>query len=93
MGVAGALSGEGAAAETVRGLITEDTNLLDNSISYPILETDELSREALWKLRNRAIRRFHLRPRYILRRLFGVRSAYELRTLFTEGWALLRSTT
>jgi radical SAM superfamily enzyme YgiQ (UPF0313 family) len=76
-----------------RGLITEDTNLLDNSISYPILETDELSREALWKLRNRAIRRFHLRPRYILRRLVGVRSAYELKTLFTEGWALLRSTT
>lgn len=76
-----------------QGLITEDTNLLDNSKSFPILESPELSREELWALRNRAIRRFHLRPRYILRRLLGARSAYELRTLFTEGWALLRSTT
>ncbi len=75
------------------GLITADTNLLDNSRSYPILETDELSREALWQLRNDAIRRFHLRPSYILRRLAGVRSLHELRTLFTEGWSLLRSTT
>jgi anaerobic magnesium-protoporphyrin IX monomethyl ester cyclase len=76
-----------------RGMITEDTNLLDNSISYPILETSELSREELWGLRNSAIRRFHMRPSYIWRRLIGARSAYELKTLFTEGWALLRSTT
>jgi len=75
------------------GLITEDTNLLDNSISYPILETSELSKEELWRLRNRAIRRFYLRPGYMWRRLAGVRSAYELKTLFTEGWSLLRSTT
>jgi radical SAM superfamily enzyme YgiQ (UPF0313 family) len=75
------------------GMITEDTNLLDNSKSYPILETEELSREELWQLRNRAIRRFHLRPSYIARRLLDVRSSYEFKTLFTEGWGLLRSTT
>ena len=76
-----------------KGMITEDTNLLDNSISYPILETPELSRDQLWDLRNKAIRRFHMRPSYSWKRLIGARSAYELKTRFTEGWAVLRSTT
>lgn len=76
-----------------KGMITEDTNLLDNSKSFPILETSELSREELWQLRNTAIRRFHLRPSYIAKRLVDTRSWYELKTLFTEGWGLLRSTT
>lgn len=75
-----------------QGLVNDDVTVLDNSISFPVYETPELSREQLWKLRNIAIRRFHLRPRYILRRLLGVRSAYELRTLFSQGISLLLTT-
>ncbi|MCD6384179.1 radical SAM protein [Candidatus Sumerlaeota bacterium] len=74
------------------GLVDKDVTVLDNSISYPVYDTPELSREQLWRLRNLAIRRFHLRPRFIVRRLFGVRSFYELRTLFSQGFSLLLTT-
>jgi anaerobic magnesium-protoporphyrin IX monomethyl ester cyclase len=74
------------------GLIDGGLEQLDNSISQPVYETPELSREALWGLRNEAIRAYHLRPGYMLRRLFSVRSLYEFTTLFREGFALLFST-
>jgi hypothetical protein len=75
-----------------QGLISDETTVLDNSLSMPVYDLPGLPRERLWRLRNRAIRRFHLRPSYIVRRLFGVRSLYELTELFREGFSLLRST-
>ncbi len=75
-----------------KGLITDDLATLDNSISQPVYETAELSRAKLWALRNEAIRAFHLRPSYISRRLFKVRTWYEFTTLFREGAALLNTT-
>ena len=75
-----------------KGLIGDDLATLDNSISQPVYETAELSRQMLWELRNEAIRSYHLRFAFILRRLFGVRTWYELTTLFREGWSLIRST-
>jgi radical SAM superfamily enzyme YgiQ (UPF0313 family) len=74
------------------GLISDETTVLDNSRSMPVYDLPGLPRERLWQLRNHAIRRFHLRPSYIARRLVGVRSFYELSELFREGFALLRST-
>jgi hypothetical protein len=80
-------------AEAVRqGLISDETTVLDNSRSMPVYDLPGLPREKLWHLRNRAIRRFHLRPSYILRRLVGVKSFYELSELFREGFSLLLST-
>jgi radical SAM superfamily enzyme YgiQ (UPF0313 family) len=74
------------------GLITNETTVLDNSRAMPVYDLPGLSREKLWRLRNRAIRRFHLRPSYLWRRLTGVRSLHELLVLFREGFALLAST-
>ena len=74
------------------GLISDDLSTLDNSLSQPVYETPELSKKRLWELRNRAIRSFHLRPSFILRRLFGVRTWYEFTTLFREGLSLLATT-
>jgi radical SAM superfamily enzyme YgiQ (UPF0313 family) len=74
------------------GLISADLKTLDNSISQPVYETSELPRERLWALRNEAIRAYHLRPAYIIKRLTGVRSWYEFTTLFREGFSLLAST-
>ncbi len=74
------------------GLVTSDVTTLDNSISFPVYETPQLSREKLWQLRNKAIRTFHLRPGFIIRRLLGVKSLYELKSLFIEGTALLTTT-
>jgi len=80
-------------AEAIReGLISDETTVLDNSRSMPVYDLPGLPRERLWQLRNRAIRRFYLRPSYIVKRLVGVRSLYELTELFREGFSLLRST-
>jgi hypothetical protein len=75
-----------------RGLITDDLATLDNSISQPVYETSELRRETLWALRNEAIRRYHLRLSFMARRLLGVRTTYELGTLFREGLSLIATT-
>lgn len=74
------------------GLISEDKTVLDNSRGMPVYDLPGLPREKLWRLRNRAIRRFHLRPSYIWRRLIRVRSLYELTELFREGFSLILST-
>jgi hypothetical protein len=79
--------------EAIRdGLISDETTVLDNSRSLPVYDLPGLPRERLWQLRNHAIRRFHLRPSYICKRLAGVRSLHELATLFREGISLLVST-
>lgn len=75
-----------------QGLISDTLETLDNSISQPVYETKELTGDVLWSLRNEAIRRFHLRPKFIARRLLAVRSWYEFTTLFKEGLAMLATT-
>lgn len=74
-----------------QGYITENVDVVDNSQSYPVYDTKELSRKDLWRLRNKAIKDFHLRFRYIFKRLFGIRSFYEFTTLFNEGFLLMKS--
>lgn len=74
------------------GLVPSDATVLDNSRSMPVYDLPDLDRDALWRLRNKAIRRFHLRPSYVWKRLIGARSPGELIGLFREGLSLLAST-
>lgn len=75
-----------------KGYTREDLDVLDNSLSMPVMETETLSSSTLWRLRNRAIREFHLRPRYIWRLLKSFRSFREVYYAFREGIALLKTT-
>lgn len=75
-----------------KGFISPEMNILDNSISFPIIETSHLSREKLWELRNKAIRDFHIRLSYIWKRIKNIKTFYEFQTLFIEGFALLKTT-
>jgi len=72
-----------------RGYISDELTELDNSITFPTMELDTLSKEEVWRLRGEAIRRFYLRPRYLWRRLTGVRSFRELANSAYEGANLL----
>jgi hypothetical protein len=74
-----------------KGYIPNELTELDNSISFPTMELGTLSKEEVWNLRREAIRRFYLRPRYLWRRLVGVRSARELGNSVFEGASLLRN--
>jgi len=53
------------------------------------MPTHSLSRTQVLHLKRKAVRRFYLRPAFLLRRLFSVRSFWELRAQASEGLALL----
>lgn len=79
-------------AETIAdGFTDESVDILDNSVAFPTIETDTLSREEVWKLRNEAIREFYMRPKYLWRRLTGVRSGQEFMGSLKEGASLFGS--
>ncbi len=61
-----------------------------DSTDFPVLETGDLSREEIWDLRRKAVRSFYLRPSYIARKFFGVRSPRDLRILVSNAFSLLR---
>jgi len=51
---------------------------LDNSRAKPVVDVGTISPEDVRRMRNRAILRFHLRPRYVWRTLCGIRTTQEL---------------
>ena len=61
-----------------------------DSTEYPILETGTLTKEEIWDLRRKAVRAFYLRPSYILRKLGGVRSPRDVRSLVSNAVSLLK---
>ena len=75
-----------------KGWTSPDIDVLDNSVAFPVVKTDELSPEEVWKLRNYAIRSYHLQPRFMWLRLKQVQTFYEFSTLIREGIGLLSST-
>lgn len=59
----------------------------------PVWESPGLSREEMWRLRNEAVRRYYLRPSFVLKQLCRVRTPYQLLTLVREGWKILADST
>lgn len=72
-----------------KGYYKPDVQTFDSGRSFPVVETEKLSRDELWEYRNRAIRSFYLDPKYIWRRVIGVRTWTEFRNLVENGIALL----
>ena len=73
----------------------KEHNLFDNETSfenayyYPAVNTHELTRERVFELHKSAIKRFYLRPMYILKMLLKIRSFAEIKSYFTAGINLL----
>lgn len=65
--------------------LLEDSIEVDSSSSYPVWERSSLSRSAVWQARALALRKFYLRPSYILKQAINIRTAYQLYSLFREG--------
>lgn len=59
--------------------------------AVPRLTVAGFSPGGLREAQSKAMRRFYLRPSYILRQLAGVRTRYQLRSLFVEGFGVLRN--
>lgn len=72
-----------------------ENNLMDNNTSFdgayyqPVINTMCLSKERVFELHKQAIKRFYLRPRYILKALLNIRSFTELKNYFLMGFGIL----
>lgn len=61
----------------------------ENAYFYPAVNTHHLSRERVFELHKSAIKRFYLRPLYILKMLLRIRSIEEVKNYFTAGMNVL----
>ena len=73
----------------------KENNLIDSSTSfknayfYPAVNTHHLTKEQVFALHKKALKRFYLRPSYILKMLFKIRSKAEFMNYFRAGMNLL----
>ncbi len=67
----------------------EDIENFDNAYYQPILDTYSLSKERVLELHKLAVKSFYLRPLYILKMLFKIRSLYEIKSYFLAGMEIL----
>ena len=61
----------------------------ENAYYYPAVNTHNLSRERVFELHKSAIKRFYLRPLYILKMLSRIRSFTEIKNYFIAGMNVL----
>lgn len=69
-------------------LINSETSF-SSAYFYPSVKTHALSKERVFELHKKAIRKFYLRPSYILKMLFSIRSTTEFKNYFRAGMNLL----
>jgi radical SAM superfamily enzyme YgiQ (UPF0313 family) len=75
-----------------RGWIDKELKIMDQSGSFAAMETEKMTVDEIIWLKNKAVRSFYFRPSYILHRLFGIRTLYELRLLILNGRSLIKNT-
>ncbi len=74
-----------------RGWLGEDTLEFDASDSFPILETDQFSKEMAWEWRKRAIKEFYFRPSYLWKMATASHSFYQWKILILNGLAVFKN--
>ncbi len=61
----------------------------ENAYYEPVINTHFLTKERVFELHKEAIRRFYLRPMFILRSIMNIRSFAELKNYFLAGMSIL----
>ncbi len=80
--------GSALRAEAIaRGRLSAGVRSFD-STEFPVFSSGDLSPEEIWRLRQRAVRAFYLRPRYLLKTLFGIRSLRDAGLLLEQARAM-----
>lgn len=69
-------------------LFAEDDSF-KNAYFQPVVKTHCLNKERVFELHKQAIRRYYLRPRYILKMLFNIRSFAEIKNYVKAGLGIL----
>jgi len=69
---------------------TQDPDeLYKSAYYYPTVKTHNLSKERIFELHKQAIKRYYLRPKFIIRTLLNIRSFTELKNYFLAGLSVL----
>ena len=71
-----------------QGLMNE-VKSWDGAYYNPIVNTHTLSKERILELHKSAIKRFYLRPKFILKSILGIRTFAELKNYFLAGVGIL----
>lgn len=82
-------------SEAIRqGWVDSQVDSVDNSSAsaFPQMQIDSIDGTRVIELRNKAVREFHLRPRYLLRKVADIRSPREAWRAMQNGYSLLKST-
>lgn len=70
--------------------LAEDGLNFDGAYYIPAVRSHELSKERIFEIHKSAVRRFYLRPKFILKTLFSLRSFAEFKNYFKAGISLLK---
>ena len=73
-----------------KGWIQATSVSLDQSGTVPVMGNEHLSAPDVWRLKNKALRSFYVRPGYWWRRMKSMSTFYELRRNLGNAWSLLR---
>jgi radical SAM superfamily enzyme YgiQ (UPF0313 family) len=71
-------------------LVADRADFSDQSGLDMTIKTHTLSSEELVRIRRYAVRRFYMRPGYLLRRIFNIRSWYEIKMMFLNAGGLFK---
>jgi len=72
------------------GLIDSENFEAESSESMPIWKHQKISNKTLLSLKRKAVRKFYLRPKYIIRRISSVSTIYEVTNLVKEGITIIK---
>jgi radical SAM superfamily enzyme YgiQ (UPF0313 family) len=74
----------------LKGWMGPEEDVFD-STDFPVLETESLSKEKVWKLRSQAIREFYLRPSYLFKMVRQIRNIRDVRVAASNALSLFRN--
>ena len=75
------------------GLIRQEMELLGHSyFSNPVTGTKYISAKKLKEIRKRALRKYYLRPKYIIKKILSIKSPAQLKNYLKYGLRLLKNT-
>jgi anaerobic magnesium-protoporphyrin IX monomethyl ester cyclase len=72
-----------------KGWMSADADVFD-STDFPVIETEELSKEDVWRLRSQAVREFYLRPSYLFKMVRQIRNFRDVRVALSNALSLFR---
>jgi radical SAM superfamily enzyme YgiQ (UPF0313 family) len=74
----------------LKGWIRPEEDVFD-STDFPVLETEILSKEVVWKLRSQAVKEFYLRPSYLFKMIRQIRNFRDVKVAASNALSLFRN--